>query len=120
VRFGRNGSGYRLGNEYGLMAWLGYALTDWFAPSLRINGRIWGNVHGADPEIDPTIDAEGDPHRQGGRRIDLLFGTNFFVPTGIFKGTRVTIEAGLPIYEDLDGPQLSTRWLLTAGVTYSF
>lgn len=120
LRFGRNDNGYRFGNEYGLMAWLGYAITDWFAPSVRINGRIWGNVHGADPTIDPTIDAEGDPDRQGGRRIDLLFGTNFFVPTGMLKGTRLMIEAGFPIYEDLDGPQLSTQWLLTAGLTYSF
>ena len=112
--------GYRLGNEYGLMGWLGYAVTDWFAPSLRINGRIWENVHGADPNIDPTVDPEGDPHRQGGRRVDLLMGTNFFVPKGIFKGTRLMIEAGLPIYENLDGPQLSTRWLFSAGLTYSF
>jgi hypothetical protein len=120
LRLGRNGNGYRLGNEYGLMGWVGYAVTDWFAPSLRINGRIWGNVHGADPDIDPTVDAEGDPHRQGGRRVDLLMGTNFFVPIGIFKGTRVMMEAGLPIYENLDGPQLSTRWLFSAGLTYSF
>lgn len=120
VRLGRNGNGYRFGNNYELMGWVGYALTDWFAPSLRMDGRIWGNVHGADPEIDPTVDAEGDPKRQGGRRIDLLFGANFFVPAGIFKGTRVMIEAGLPVYEDLDGPQLSTSWLFSAGVTYSF
>lgn len=120
VRFGRNGNGYRLGNEYDLTGWVGYALTDWFAPSLRVNGRIWGNVHGADPEIDSSFDAEGDPHRQGGRRVDFLMGVNFFVPEGIFKRTRVNIEAGFPIYENLDGPQLSTRWLLSAGLTYSF
>src|SRR5437762_253635 len=120
LRFGRNGNGYRLGNEYDLGGWFGYAMTDWFAPSLRINGRIWGNVHGADPNIDSTFDPEGDPHRQGGRRVDLLMGTNFFVPKGIFKGTRLMIEAGLPIYENLDGPQLSTSWLFSVGLTYSF
>ena len=120
IRFGRNGDGYRVGNEYELMGWVGYAVTDWFAPSLRIDGRIWRNVHGADPDIDPTVDAEGDPHRQGGRRVDLLMGTNFFVPRGMLKGTRLMIEAGLPIYENLDGPQLSTRWLFSAGLTYSF
>ena len=120
LRFGRNENGYRLGNEYGLTGWVGYAVTDWFAPSLRVNGRIWGNVHGADPDIDPTVDAEGDPDRQGGRRVDFLMGVNFFVPNGIFKRTRMNIEGGFPIYEDLDGPQLSTRWLLSAGLTYSF
>lgn len=120
LRLGRNDNGYRLGNEYGLMGWVGYSVTDWFAPSLRVNGRIWGNVHGADPEIDPMDHPEGDPHRQGGRRVDVLLGTNIFVPSGIFKGTRVMIEAGLPIYESLDGPQLSTRWIFSAGLTYSF
>ncbi len=120
LRLGRNGNGYRIGNEYELMGWVSYALTDWFAPSLRMNGRIWENVHGADPDIDPTFDAEGDPGRQGGRRVDLLFGANFFVPKGMFKGTRINVEAGIPIYEDLNGPQLSTNWLLSAGLTYSF
>src|SRR6266513_1400383 len=33
LRFGRNDNGYRLGNEYGLMGWLGYAVTDGVAPS---------------------------------------------------------------------------------------
>jgi hypothetical protein len=120
LRFGRNDDGYRLGNVYDFMGWFGYALTDWIAPSFRITGRIWGNVHGMDPEIDPTFDAEGDPDRQGGRRVDVLMGVNFFVPRGVLKGTRLTIEAGLPIYESLDGPQLSTRWLFSAGLTYSF
>src|SRR5207248_8271713 len=35
-------------------------------------------------------------------------------------GTRMNIEGGFPIYEGLDGPQLSTRWLISAGLTYSF
>jgi hypothetical protein len=120
VRLGRNGNGYRYGNQYELMGWLGYAVTDWFAPSLRIDGRAWGNVHGADAAIDPTFDAEGDPHRQGGRRVDVLAGTNFYVPNGVLKGIRLSLEAGLPVYESLNGPQLSTRWLFSAGLTYSF
>jgi hypothetical protein len=120
VRLGRNGNRYRYGNQYQLMAWLGYAVTDWFAPSLRVDGRIWGNVHGADPAIDPKFDPEGDPHRQGGRRVDLLAGTNFYVPSGVLKGVRVSLEAGVPVYESLNGPQLSTRWLFSAGLTYSF
>ena len=120
VRLGRNDEGYRLGNDYQLLAWVSYAMTDWFAPSLRVNGRIWGNVHGMDPQIDATFDAEGDPHRQGGRRVDVLFGANFFVPRGVFKRLRVNVEAGVPVYENLDGPQLSTNWLFFAGATYSF
>jgi hypothetical protein len=101
------------------LAWL-RQLTDWFAPSLRVDGRIWGNVHGADPAIDPKFDPEGDPHRQGGRRVDLLAGTNFYVPSGVLKGVRLSLEAGVPVYESLNGPQLSTRWLFSAGLTYSF
>lgn len=120
VRIGRNDAGYRLGNDYQFVAWLAYAVTDWFAPSVRVNGRFWGNVHGMDSKIDPTFDPEGDPHRQGGRRVDMLFGANFFVPRGVFKRLRVNVEAGLPVYESLNGPQLSTNWLFSAGVTYSF
>ena len=55
-----------------------------------------------------------DPKLQGGRRLDILAGINLFLPGGGFGANRLALEAGLPVYEHLDGPQMSADWSLTA------
>ena len=120
VRFGRNYHGYRFGNRYRVSAWGAYGITDWFAPSLRLLGDWWEDVQGSDPGLASNHTPEGRPNLRGGRRIDLLFGTNFYVPRGPLKGTRLMLEGGIPIYQNLDGPQLGTAWILSVGCTYAF
>ena len=120
VRLGRNENNYRFGNQYRVTTWGGYAVTDWLAPYLRLEGRWWENVTGADPQMNRAATAEANPDRQAGRRIDLLFGLGLFAPKGALKGTRLMIEGGFPVYEYLKGPQLGTSWILTAGASYAF
>jgi len=120
VRLGRNGHGYRLGNEYRLSAWTSYGVTDWFAPSLRLDGRWWGDITGKDTGLNTNPTPEGRADLRDGRRLDLLFGLNLYAPKGIFKGTRLMLEGGLPVYQHLHGPQLGTAWILSAGCTYAF
>lgn len=120
VRLGRNDHGYRFGNQYRLGAWTAYAVTDWFAPSLRLDGNWWEDVIGSDPGLEINHTPEGRPDLRGGRRIDLLFGIHFYVPRGLLKGTRVVVEGGFPVYQHLDGPQLGTAWMLSVGSSYAF
>jgi len=120
VRLGNNDIGYRFGNQYRLTAWGVYKVNDWLAPSLRLDGHFWGNVHGMDPELDPAGNPESDPNKQGGRRLDLLFGLNLYAPKGKFKGMRLSVEGGFPIYQSLDGPQIKTDWQFNAGLSYTF
>ena len=61
-----------------------------------------------------------DPTKRGGERLDLLFGMNLFSLSGPLAGHRITLEAGVPIYQRLDGPQLETDWLLTVGWDMTF
>ena len=61
-----------------------------------------------------------DPANYGGKRLDVLMGLNFVVPRGYFKNHRLAIEGGLPIYQDLNGIQLETDWMLTAAWQYAF
>lgn len=84
--------------------------------------QFWGNISGADPALNPAIVPTADPNLRGGNRLDLLFGLNFLVPKGLkfIKGQRFAIEMGFPIYQDLDGPQLETDFVLTAGWQYAF
>ena len=62
----------------------------------------------------PTADAS----LQGGERIDVLAGINFH-SSGGGTGHRLAIEVGAPVYENLDGPQMSTSWTFTAGWQYA-
>lgn len=120
IRLGRNDHGYRFGDQYRVSVWTAYGFTEWFAPSVRLDGRGWGDVKGADPGLrtNPTPEARTD--LRAGRRLDLLFGINFYVPQGVLKGSRVMLEGGLPVYQHLDGPQLGTAWMFSLGWSYGF
>lgn len=47
-------------------------------------------------------------------------GVNDYARSGSFKGHRLALEVGYPVYQDLDGPQLETDWMLTGGWQYAF
>lgn len=121
IRFGWNSSGYRLGNQYEASAWLAYGMTDWLAPYVRVEGRVWENISGRDSAYGKVPrSAESSPKLQSGERVIALIGLNLYVGKGFLKGNRLTIEAGLPVYEYLRGPQLGLGWTINVGWTYGF
>ncbi len=119
-RIGRNNNGYRLGDQYSLTAWGAYRFLSWLSGSLRVEALKWGNIRGAFRSLNPMMVPTADPDRRAGERIDLLFGVNIWVPDGTLKGNRIALEAGFPVYEKLDGPQLSTSWRMTVGWQFSW
>ena len=124
VRLGENDNGYRFGNVYGGTLWGAYKLTPMFSASLRAEAKTWGDVDGADPayamavngRVVPTVFAD----LRGGTRVDAAVGVNFFVPSGSLHNFRIGVEGMLPVYQDLDGPQLEVKPMLEVGVQYSF
>ena len=113
LRLGRNSEDYSLGNEANFQLWGAYQIADNVSTSLRFDGRIWGDVDGADSNLNPNMVPTARTDLRGGKRVDALVGVDFIIPQA--EGQRLAIEAGAPIYEKLDGPQLSTDWRLTAG-----
>jgi hypothetical protein len=120
VRTGRNRHGYRLGNQASLTGWGAYALLPWLSASFRAEYGWRGDIHGSDSALNPRIVPTADPDLRGGQRIDLLVGLNVVVPDGTFRGQRFGIEGGVPVWQDLHGPQLETDWRLVAGWQYAF
>ena len=120
IRLGENGNDYTLGNQYQLLMRVDWKWTDWLAPFVQVDGRAWGNIDGADPALDPTLVPTADPNRRGGERVDLLFGFTLYQPKGTFKGHRLAVQAGLPLYQSLDGPQLETDWQIRVGWLWVF
>ena len=120
LRLGQNGNHYRLGNRYRLSSWGALKLTQSLSLSGRVDADVWGNIHGVDPALDPTDEPTKDVSAQGGRRVDLMLGLNAYFPSGGFKGLRLAIEAGAPVYQSLNGPQLQTTWLARVGLQWTF
>ena len=122
IRLGENDRDYRLGNRFDATAWGAYDWFNWVSTSARMDWQSWGNIHGADSALNPGMVPTADTDNQGGNRLDLLFGMNFYVPEGptLIKGQRLAVEFGFPIYQDLDGPQLETDWVLWLGWQYAW
>jgi hypothetical protein len=127
LQAGTNSEGYKLGNEYSLTGWVGRRWKPWLRTSFRMKWQQWFNPIGADDQMPmnpgsppPTLSPLADPGLQAGQRVDALFGVDFYVQEGRLRGSRISIEAGLPAFQDLEGPQLRTDWLLTAGLQYAF
>ncbi len=119
-RLGRNNNSYSLGNQYHFSAGGNWRATEWMAPLIRLDYEIWGNIDGADPDLNPAIVPTADPNRRGGRRLDILFGVDFYIDEGVLKGHRLAVQGGLPVYQNLDGPQLETDWIFSIGWQWIF
>jgi len=119
LRTGTNDNGYTLGNKLDLSLWIGKKLAQSTSLSFRLNGLDWDNIDGADTKLlpIPTVPTK-DPNLRGGTRIDALVGINFVTPG--LKYLRLAAEAGAPVYQDLDGPQLETDLVVTLGGQYTF
>lgn len=120
IRLGENDNDYTLGNGLELTTWWAYEWQDWISTSVRLDYQLWGNIDGADPDLNPMMVPTADPNLRGGQRLDLLFGVNLYAPDGPLAGNRLAVEVGFPVYQNLDGPQLETDFLLTVGWQFTF
>lgn len=112
LRIDENRYDYRLGNQYRINAWAMRRLSESLNVSLRADARRIENIEGADEALDREDEPTKDPNLQAGRRIDVLLGLNF-QPSGGSGGEnqRFYLEAGVPAYQSLDGPQLKSTFV---------
>jgi hypothetical protein len=117
----KNDNDWSYGDSLKVTGWLQRAfgpVSSW----LRLAYSDTGRIKGSDPEIDkllvpvmgaPTPDA--DPDNYGGQRLDGMLGLS------LLKGpVSIGVEAGMPLYQDLNGLQLKTKWFFNAGVQVMF
>ena len=121
LRTGTNDNGYTLGDRIKLNAWYARPFANSFSWSIRTQYENWGNIDGRDenlPEMMVNIVPTADPSRRAGQRMDLALGINWIIPGKLTN--RLALEWVEPVYEDLDGPQLSTQHQLVFGYQLSF
>lgn len=107
IRLGDNDRDYTLGDRGRLIAWYGRDLAHGLAVQLRLDFEAWGNIDGADPELNPALVPTADPERRAGQRLDAGVG----LMKGI-GGWQFGVDLAVPIHQDLDGPQLETDYVL--------
>lgn len=119
IRIGRNTEGYSKGDAYQLNLFGSYAWSNWISTSVRFSWHDWSNYNGRDKGIEahtaPTFVPTADPNRRGGERLDFLPGINLLFPEVWGLENHIGVEGGIPIYQNLDGPQLETDWIFNVG-----
>ena len=108
MRTGENDNGYRLGSRIELESWVSRAWTDSVSTFVRLSTNHLGNIHGADPALNPMMVPTADSNRQANTNVNLHLGFDFNIGIGKADDHTISIEITQPIYQDFDGPQLET------------
>jgi len=101
--------GYRYGDLHEFCGWGGYTWIPGLTTTFRVNASLQGPIRGFDPNIRGKAQA-ANPNFYGGQRVELFGGATI---SGKFIGLddmTVALEAGIPVYQNLNGPQLSKNW----------
>ena len=59
-------------------------------------------------------------NNHGGETVEVLLGVNLAGQSGVLRGHRLAFEFGLPVYRNLNGPQLETDSMFTIGWQKAF
>ena len=120
-RTGENDRDYTFGDRAEGTIWLKRSLSPTLVVSSRLGYARWGNIDGMDKNIliantmgmktSPT----SDPNLQGGSRIDLLLG----ISAMFGQRSMLGLEFGVPLMQDLDGPQMQTDRIISISYQYS-
>lgn len=120
LRLSENRNDYTLGNRVDMSLWGAYRLSEQLSPSLRLAFAHWEEVSGADPAMRRNAEPSADPDAQGGDRCDLSFGMNWYGTGDFLPGQRIGVEVGVPLLQDLNGPQLEYDWSVQLNVELRF
>ncbi|MCG8434103.1 MAG: transporter, partial [Gammaproteobacteria bacterium] len=119
LRLGENDEDYTLGDRYEVTAWTAYDWSDKASTSFRLSAWTQSRIDGLDDQIVAPVQT-ADPANYGGDVVEASIGFNYQFVKGPLAHHRLAIEASLPVYRDLNGPQLETDWTVTVGWQYGF
>lgn len=110
-RLGRNSRDYRLGHTASVSVWSGRQISSWLKPTVQIDYKYTDRIHGMDDEITvpgafPFPASITNPDLFGGHKISTLFGIEVGPPSGLFSNHSLGFGYSMPIYQNLNGPQV--------------
>lgn len=124
IKLNFNSLGYKAGNIYHATAWASYAIFDAFSCSIRPEVTNIGKIAGSDKAMDIPYYQTADPSvkttNYGGTWANVFAGVNVHLNHGALNGWTLKAEYGLPVYQDVNGTQTSTRYTVVAAIQYAF
>jgi hypothetical protein len=116
IRTGENDHHYTLGNAYMATLWGARNFRRNLSGSLRLAYNGIGDIDGADPapSVNPDVVPTARTDLRAGNRIDAGLGLNIYMPR--YSAFRIALEGLMPVYQNLDGPQLETDWTILVGL----
>lgn len=102
---------YRLGNRYQAQAWAALPIGQTVSLSVRGDYEQWGNIVGEDSDLNPMMVPTARKDLRAGKQFSTAVGVNVLLPAG----NRIALEYEVPVYQNLDGPQLAADPMLTLG-----
>ncbi|MEK4031532.1 outer membrane beta-barrel protein [Methylocystis sp. IM3] len=104
-----NPQGYMWGNYQEVNAWGGYTWFPGFTTTIRANFNIQSPIAGADWLMPGKLQS-ANPNFYGGKRIEMYAGADIDGKLFGAPGFTIGVEGGVPVYQNLNGPQLSKNW----------
>ena len=122
IKTSTNNEGYAWGNSGSFTGWFAYKCCSHLSCSARVEGTAIGKMSGYDPRIAILMynDPNANAANYGGTHATFLLGVNLYQPTGCLKGNRLQVEYGIPVYQNLNGPQMSMKGVLQLGLQHTF
>lgn len=115
-----NALSYRYGNELTASAWAAWQWLSFINNSLRVEGSVAGKIKGKDQTLNVYEEPSANPGNYGGERLTVYIGTSFRIKKGFLDKNRLSIEYGLPVYQNLNGIQMKTKSGLYAAWSLTF
>ncbi len=124
IKLNYNSRGYKDGNIYHATAWAGYQFLPFVSGTLRAEDTHTDMVSGEDRAVAIPIYETNDPTTKtsnyGGTWMNIYAGLNFHSMKPALERFRLMAEYGIPVYQNLNGTQMSLRANLLAGLQCSF
>lgn len=121
-----NDQDYRLGHVFELTSWASSNFTEWLSFSTGLSYKNTGKLKGDQKDVSQgpmmgrnTVTTAYEDNT-GCERLDGLFGINLLGTSGALKGHNLSIDIRLPLWQDLNGYQLETDWVLAIGWRKAF
>ena len=119
IRLGNNSEQYRHGNSAEHSVWLGRQIASPLTATVRLNSTWQDHIHGQDSNINPAMIATADPYCYGGLRSRAMGGLNLQLGSVLPVSGTFGVEAGAPIYQNLNGPQMGESWMILSAIRIS-
>jgi hypothetical protein len=119
LRLGENQSGYRQGNQIENSIWIGTNVMKRTSLTLRLLTTWQDKMHGYDEMIPMGAMPTSDPECYGGLKSRVMTGISYNLMNVLPVRGSIGAELGVPVYQNLNGPQMADKWIITSSLKIS-